>query len=677
VQTNVSINLASDYGDTLYPFFGGYVDICDLINTQDRSSKNIMTLKVKGRDYGQDLQNLTCWGSDVGHIENLVYNLLVYGASGILAGNTTSLSTNSPSNPYSEISYAVPSPLLSAGTIQWSSNGRDYIGNSITSLLKVANWDGYTDPNKNWKMFPVGSVSSGITLYEYNNDSRNNIIGPIHSQPCDGTELRNVIIAYGGSVADSWTDTGIMSLPNTWIAESNAQTPVEFAGGGTIINGVTYDLPQAGACSIKVACVDNSYNAITWGMNFPNFFHWYIPFNQIAQGTMKWSLYHYYPTGTNYPNSVITPANSGFRNGDMLLNQPAVSLMDTCGNVITYIFNSNDYGFLGTAAGYLFNHWITLSVTVGWAVTTDAQVWSQGTGHGTNVPIWADAREKWLYTAWTDQGIALPSSPSAQSGSSPNNRTGYFIYTGVSQSQGLYWWGGSSWILKDSTVTNNGGFNWKVINMTFQAAQSSLGGAPSYVLFDNLTLPQEIQVVAVADHSGLNGPCKICGNTYPPSPYRQRQLKVTKANLNYQLDLQNYAETVALQRGGYVPKTPYTPPLSSSLSNYNSNVLSTVSLRCDGRAGLVNGAWSWYPGLSLSLNDSESWRMIEIAHTIERNVEGSGFSHVVDLKLVPKTFQLDMEQWTYNQHGDVGISRQLHQRIEALENTYQLFNQQS
>lgn len=66
--------------------------------------------------------------------------------------------------------------------------------------------------------------------------------------------------------------------------------------------------------------------------------------------------------------------------------------------------------------------------------------------------------------------------------------------------------------------------------------------------------------------------------------------------------------------------------------------------------------------------------MIEIKNTIERNVEETGFSHVADLSLVPKTQPLDLTQWLYIQHGEGGIARQLHDRVTSLEANWQLLN---
>ena len=101
--------------------------------------------------------------------------------------------------------------------------------------------------------------------------------------------------------------------------------------------------------------------------------------------------------------------------------------------------------------------------------------------------------------------------------------------------------------------------------------------------------------------------------------------------------------------------------------------LSTVNIRADGRAGLISNAWMWWPGLTIGLNGDVVWRIIELTHNIERDVEGTGFNHVVDASLVPINMQIDLDQWTYNRYGDVGIVRQMHDRIQALENTYQLF----
>jgi hypothetical protein len=145
---------------------------------------------------------------------------------------------------------------------------------------------------------------------------------------------------------------------------------------------------------------------------------------------------------------------------------------------------------------------------------------------------------------------------------------------------------------------------------------------------------------------------------------------------DYQSDLNAWIETVANQRCNP------TQHLVDGVWDNTWDALapvSTLTLRADGRAGLINSGgspayihWNWWPGYTFNLNGAENFRFVELTNTIERNVEGSGFSHVCDVKAVPKYWQLDMEQWTYNAHGSVGIVRQIHDRITALENTYQL-----
>lgn len=640
VNAAISISLAPDFGGTAYHFFNGYLDVPDFIQTQDQKSKSIQVAQLTGRDLGQDLQNKTIWGSDNGHIEALIANFLTYGVSGILAGNTAQISSNSPSNPYTEIGYTLPNPLISTSTIFWDSQGRTFISDNIKRLLNLANWDGYVDLNKQWQMFPVGTISSGINLWDLPDNSQNNVIGPVHIKPVSGTELRNIITVYGGfNVNDSWTDWGTAQY---WFAATNAASVTDYASTDI------WQQPQAGASVLKITAkttLDNTNTSIMWGMNFPSLFHWYLPFNQVNLSTVKFSIWVH--------NAAGTPENQDqtWSLSDPKFITPSLSLTDNLGNKIHYQWGGN----------YRFNKWLNFECNVGYQITTEAQIYDWSGNHGPT-PSFGDAGwDKWVYDSFTGQGTSFPSSPTTGQ---------YFIYLGLLQTQGVYYWNGSCWILFAAGLTGNTGFNWKVVNITFLSGGES-GALPSgigihvtridYILFDNLVFPQ-VQVMAVADHSGYTdrdrygaglGNCPVCGRHFSPSSYGQRQLPITRTNLNYQTDVSNYAETVCNQR--------MTP-------------LSTVSLRCDGRAGLVSGAWQWYPGKTISLNGAESYRMIEITHTIERNVDGSGFSHIVDLSLVPKFLQLDMEQWTYSAHGDVGVARQLHDRVQALENTYQLLN---
>lgn len=719
VETSLTAQLATSYGGTLYPFFSGYIDKCDLITSQEQKSVGAMTLEIKGRDLGQDLQNLTVWGSDVGPIEQLVYNLLIYGVSDILGGAnaTAALSGNSPSNPYTNINYTIPSPLLSTGTgaanLLWSATARDYIGKSVTNLLQLANWDGYVDINGYWQMFPVGTVNSNIQLWDapmgstlptsptqgmyfilttqqgtyppglylynsgaWNQESSstniNNIIGPIHYQPVDGTELRNVIIAYGSTVQNSWTNYGQASSYWAMGNYSGAIVTITDAVDTNGQNGTTayvttptgvnspggvdpYQEPIMGAGFLKITSSNNSpEGSIVWGLNFPLWFQDYLPLNYTSLQQISFSLFMH--------NSYQQPENEG---GVVNEGIPVfIQLTDSIGNTIVYQF----------AGTYRFNAWQTFNVNVGYNISTEAQIYSgDGTWNGidypqpsgvNNVSIWngADNTGKWVYTTYTNTGSSFPSP------SSLNSTTGYFfVYTGTSQQTGLYFYNGSTWILKNKSVTSNNGFNWQVTQICWGLSNAML---VDYILFNNLVIPQ-VQIYAVANHSGLNldgsTACQICGLTYPATTYRQRQLIETKPNIVYQTDLANYAETVALQRCGYVP---------NGVGGFTPNVLSTLSFRCDGRAGLVGGAWKWYPGLTVSFNGAVNYRMIEVKHTITRDVDGSGFDHVVDLSLVPKFFQLDMDQWTFNQHGDIGVSRNIDNRVQALQDSYQLFTNQ-
>jgi hypothetical protein len=521
-----------------------------------------------------------------------------------------------------------------------------------------------------------------ITVSIQNDNSRNNIIGPVHYQPADGTEVKNVIIGYGSSIInDSWTDlAGTLGGTNgIWNPQMNCVQAgiTNYAGGQVITNNniwipyntasgtsfpssptvgtyfirsdqnnqiyeylygstgylwvslgyadstkiVTWDLPQAGVCSIKIV---NNYQDVTqsiaWGLTFPNQFNWYLPLETISLGQIKWCLFIHDGAGT--PPNEFPTQNAGYHTQ---VQRPGIMLQDSIGNVITYWFG-------GT---YRYNQWLTFEVSVGWSITTEAQIWSTTTGKGTQLPGYMLSLDKWFYSYW-------------------------------------------------SPALGNTGFNWEITKITFLSGANPVtfgtgnnygttfnSSHIDYVLFDALMISQ-IPLHAVADHSGTefaNGkpvPCQLCGRSFNPTTIKARQYPVTKTNITFQQDLNNYVETVANQRSN---------PVLNANGLYDANVpLSTCRLRADGRAGLINGVWMWYPGLNLSLNGSNSWRIMEITHTIERNVENTGFSHVVDLSLVPINMQIDLDQWSYNRYGDLGIIRQLHDRLSALENTYQLIN---
>lgn len=685
VDSLLTVNLGSTFGGTLYPFFKGYVDVCDLISDQDDKSKIIETAEVSGRDLGQDLQNKTVWGSDSAAIETIVYNLLHYG--------------NSPYKPglgsgYTEIDYTLPSPLSGVQCL-YGSGGRTFIADNLKRMMAQANWDCYVDLNKNLQMFPVGTISSGIVLTTGLNG---NIKGNVHFKPVDGTELRNVIIGFGGKCNDSWTD---VTMAQFWECYDNTAI-VDLLSGGTVavtgsgadvtltgltvgltytgVNGVSggtaivvnqlpaspnpYQFVQAGSSSLLIVNTQaNSNKSLLWGLTFPKFFQWTLPFNWINVGEVQWSMFMYGPTGT--PEGEPQPVLGSWQ----MTPHPEIWLRDSVGNVITWIFGGS----------YRYNSWLTFSVPVGYNLSNEAQIYTSAIwdtpdlaviGQGAlmhnffGVSAICSNYDKWIYTEWTDEGTDFPASPTYDR---------WFIYKGSGQAKGAYRYTGSSWVLENASATKgNQGFNWQVTRMRFgfwEPISSFIGQLP-WLLFDNLRLPDIVRVSSVADHSGLNdygggvGVCAVCAKHFNATTLKQRQLPLTRSNLTYQSDVSSWVEAVANQRCN---------PVAHGDGTYDAlTPLSTLHLCADGRAGLVGGVWKWLPGLTVSLNGVSNYRFIELTHTIKRGIEGTGYTHTVDINAVLKFWQLDMEQWTYAAHGLEGIVRQIHDRVNALENTYQI-----
>ena len=426
-----------------YPFFNGYVDSVDLVQSQDQNNKNFQSCIVTGRDYGQDLQNKTVWGSDSNAIEQIVYNLLVYGGSpptpAMIAAHTGPGIAG-----YTEITYTLPGAFSGVQCL-FNSEGRTFIQSNLKKIMGNVNWDCYVDNNKNFQMFPVGTVSSGVVLSVLTNQ---NIMGDIHYIPVDGAEIRNVIVGYGGSVNDSWTDVNMAQYwectNNCVIADYLSGASLTFSGSGsnavlnstmnsTTVNGGPniglscsgfnevsggltvninqtpsspdpFQLVQAGASSLLIINNNaNQSNPVTWGLTFPKFFHWWLPFNWISTGTIQWSMFMHSPSSSATPEGQPQPAVWGVGGW---ISQPCIYMTDTIGNQIVWIFGGK----------YRFNSWTTFSVPVGYNLYTEAQVYTASIysmvpvkGKGTHtlnwwfgLPIAADCTDKWVYTAWSN-----------------------------------------------------------------------------------------------------------------------------------------------------------------------------------------------------------------------------------------------------------------------------------
>lgn len=537
----VSIDLGTSLNSPTYQFFKGYVDVAVDTFTQDENAKVIQALTILGRDYGQDSQNKTVWAVNAERIGKIVEGLLKYGASPILDGLPTG---------YTEISYTDP-----GGTPQvfFDSKGRTHISTCLKELLQNANYDGYVDLNKTFKMFPIGTVSSGIQLFMLNNDSRNNLLHVEHTR-FDAFELRNVILAYGKNrVEDSWTDYG---CAGEYLNVYNCGEISHFMSN-------TPTAPRKGVASIKIVnnAPEEAEATFAWSLNFPKWNLWYIDFTRVTLDELKW--YFYFTRTGAYPGE------------DAAVWKPFIILIDTDDNQIKWTFG-------GT---YAFNKWLDFTVPVGTNLSSEAQIKKYS-----DLMPWDKAEDFWFYHV------------------------------------------GSTFNWKVKTIIFNSGFSvrWP---LPMGGWTATIQKTIDYVLFDYLCLPQ--QIVAVNDQSA-------------GSPYKKRQLVVEKPDITYQYELEMFAE---------------------SLCNKRKNPIEVLNITCDGKAGLVNNVWKWWPGLNVSINEAENLRLLEINHLIEDNAEDSGLDHIVKASLVPKFAEVDLLRWSYTAHGDVAVARQLHDRVRALEKT--------
>lgn len=176
-------------------------------------------------------------------------------------------------------------------------------------------------------------------------------------------------------------------------------------------------------------------------------------------------------------------------------------------------------------------------------------------------------------------------------------------------------------------------FNWKVVAIRIYQSPNM-----NTMYLDGLSLP--FIMLAIAQDGGSQG------------SYKVRQIPLERRNVRTQKELEDYATSQAAKR-----KTPLKP----------------VTLVADGNAGLVAGIMRWIPGWVCTVNipddaiNNVEYRMINVHGMVLENPRPDGHDLIVEVDLIPKADDVDTLQYSYIKEPDVGLMRDIRDRLEFLE----------
>ena len=574
-------------------YLKGYVDIAKPTVSEDKDHKALRVYEISGRDMGQDTLNksIDCILND--HADNIIAQLIAWANTG-----------QAP-----EITFTSPG---TAPTIFEDTNGRQYLQPTLREILELIDYDGFVDMEKNWNMYPIGSVNSGITLCHQNDNPNSNVIRVFEHTEADATDLRNIVIVEGGHVNDSYTDLG---NEDDW----STQVPTLVA-----IFVTTYYAGDSGYCTFD----EVTYQGLT--VSSDGYLRFYV---NLGNGTYSYyaTIYHEgEPAYIGPANFTITGAAASTSavhsyGGEDGITSPrqgvsAIQMQRTSTGTELFMhlpfpkfylwylklnlvakdaitFQWFPYWHNYTGVDLLqANMWLTLVDTNGSVIhnTVSAQVWP---------PNWA----------WFSASFPI----------------GYNVVNKGYVSNGWRW---------DSLNNNNQTFNWNVVDLQLKCSFLKNVDTSSYCLVDALTIPVNTYALA-QDQDSINA-------------YKARHLLVPRGDIHYQTSLQQYANSLLAKR-----KDP----------------LETLCLSARGDIGLIGGNWMWQPGYACNVfapDDgilNRSFRFVDIHSIIAKNVDNTGFDHIVELGMVPASQPLQTLRWTYSASSNQGIMRQLQDRIAYLE----------
>lgn len=291
-------------------FMKGYVDTIKHV-VYDREDVFLHLLRVSGRDYSQDSQNLI-------HTESYPYNTRI-----------DDLIDDALSDTSSEITYASGS---SESQIAGGFEAKDdFLINIFRDCMERESYDGYVNASKAFQLVDLASPpASGITLKSIVDDATNNVLAtqPIEFTIADGLPLKNYIKLIGQRVRDGYTDGNA----SDWTAGANCvvsnDTGNVKAGASSIHCVLTYD-----GVNTNHVHIDFSGGLYSKTLN-------YLDWSIYGQDEMAWWARSYNPGAIKY--------------------YCRCELTDTTGNVIDF----HNAKFAATA-GMVDNVWYWLGAPVG------------------------------------------------------------------------------------------------------------------------------------------------------------------------------------------------------------------------------------------------------------------------------------------------------------------------
>lgn len=259
-------------------FFRGYVDNVVPVVQESKVAHAERTLMLTGRSVGQDLMN------------KLYDKVYVPQPINTILQNILTLSG-------SEINVAVKIGV--PPTIYYDSRGEFNI-DSVRTILELAQWEGRVNNSKYLDIFPIGEMSSGITIKMVAGAQDNNVIDVLEHTEKDTFELKNYIIVFGDKVDDGWSEANAADLA----CES----------GNVLLDYYETDVKK-GAAAIEVS-KGTSGDKINLIYQFPLYNKASLDFRKLAQGEMSFQfkiLGTLPPDGKFYPPSITLTDSAGTR----------------------------------------------------------------------------------------------------------------------------------------------------------------------------------------------------------------------------------------------------------------------------------------------------------------------------------------------------------------------------
>ena len=190
-------------------------------------------------------------------------------------------------------------------------------------------------------------------------------------------------------------------------------------------------------------------------------------------------------------------------------------------------------------------------------------------------------------------------------------------------------------------------FTWIITDLEIRFLEDAVPGHLDAVLLDDLQFPTG--TVAAVDSTGS-------------TPVQETRIyRTSRPDIVSQVELQQFANQLA-------------PKLNVAIPSLN--------LTAVGTAGLISGAWAWFPGYyaTVQLKDAlgnylpannSKWRFMELNHIFDPAAPNQNHIYTVELKMVPWDLVVDNQRWIYLNDDDPNRSaiRRVRDRLQYLERT--------